>query len=629
VTVSAIYRQYELHWSQWEQALSCWDSDLLTTTADAQGRFVLGNLPAQATVTLDVSAPGFEKVVRCQVPAASDSVHIYLNQPASLSGKVVYQGKPVPGAEVNARDAKPVKTGPDGAFTIEGLGPGQKELAATSKEQGLVGGHPAALLLKAGEHRTGLVVELQRAATITGKCVDAKSGEPFANAEVWERSPTPLGASNSSAVSAADGSYSLQALPGEVELFCQGQWRRPPLYMVHNQEQRFRLEPGQTVKAQDFAIEVQPTIHGQVLLPDGTPAAGVQIGTIAHVDYQVAPADFFALRTDEHGQFALQVLQLSRCGPPYGLIARDQERDLAAMQFVTEAGKPVTIYLQPGAWLLSKVATPNGTPVPGWPVELKLGNTSDGVCHIPGACSDEKGDLRLGPLPPGVDVKVLLGEQLACFQVNKQTLDELPYSLKPGEQRRIEPLVAEPAGRTVRGWVGDAEQHPLAGALVFGDHAACPVTTDAQGRFELSGLPVRGKVRVVAIHPTEPLFAGVNLEPDGSVEPGLVPVPPCSVIMRVKQPDGTPLGTVQSGESGMSGVTTISDELNNRLRRCGWNYYGFNDEQGNLRMDGLIAGLSYQIWVNDRYDKVGYKELGFYVEPGQTVDLGEVKLDAR
>ena len=46
-------------------------------------------------------------------------------------------------------------------------------------------------------------------------------------------------------------------------------------------------------------------------------------------------------------------------------------------------------------------------------------------------------------------------------------------------------------------------------------------------------------------------------------------------------------------------------------------------------MDGLIAGLSYQIWVNDRYDKFGYKELGFHVEPGQTVDLGEVKLDAR
>jgi len=229
-----------------------------------------------------------------------------------------------------------------------------------------------------------------------------------------------------------------------------------------------------------------------------------------------------------------------------------------------------------------------------------------------------------------VALKVRLADHRAHLHVNKQLLDQLSFALKVGEHRPMDDVIVEPQGRTLRGWVGDPQQRPLAGALVVGEKSPWPVVTDAQGRFELSGLPLQGKSRVIAMHPTEPLFAGINVEPDGSVEPGLVLLPLARLTMHVKKPDGTPLGTAQSGESGMTSLHMLSDELSRRLSIAGaTGNYGFSDDQGVLHMDGLVAGLSYEIWVMDRYDKFGQKTVGFYVEPGKDVDLGDVTLDAQ
>ncbi|MCE5241234.1 carboxypeptidase-like regulatory domain-containing protein [bacterium] len=629
VRLGTLIRRYELHWSEYGRKLCCGDESPLATTTDAHGRFALGNLPDGAQAALVVRAPGYAETARRQIPAGASDVHICLLAPASISGHVLWQGRPIADALVTAEGAEAVTTGPDGAFTFPNVAPGTRDLSARADARGLIGVSDAPVRVSPGQSVTGVVLNVQQAAIIKGRCVEAKTKRPYAGARVWDRSLTPGGVFYDNAVSAADGTYSLKAVPGESEVVCNTEWREPPLYGVAKSVQQLHLAAGQTGQAPDILIEVEPTVQGQALLPDGTPAAGIQVGTISRIDYGVAPAEFYCARTDAQGHFALQVIAGSTSlGPPWGIVVRDAARDLAAMPFPTSADKPLTVQLQPGAWLETKVVTPVGAPVPGWPVELKCG--TEHTCAIPGACSAADGTLRLGPLPAGVALRVRLADHLAHLWVNKTTWDEASFTLKAGEHRQLEPLVVEPQGRTVRGWVGDAAQHPQAGALVVGEKCPWPVVTDAQGRFELSGLPLQGKARVIAMHPTQPLFAGVSLEPDGSVEPGLVLLPPATMTVRVKQPDGTPLNTAQCGESGMESVHLISDELACRLSAAGASgSYGFSTEGGVLRLEGLVSGLSYKIWVIDRNRKFNSQELGFYVEPGQDVDLGEVTLSAK
>ncbi len=628
VGVVKLSRREELHWSEYQRTLVCGDNGPLETTTDAQGRFTLGNLPTGARVTLRASATGFAPGVRAQVPAGATEVRLYVARPASLAGQVMYQGRPVPGAVVSGAGDRPVTTGPDGSFILARLAAWCGHLTARATAQGLLGLSAAPLHVSAGEQVQGVVLELQQAATITGKCVATGTGRPFAGAYVWDRSLAPGGVYYDHAVSAADGTYRLQALPGETEIICNGEWREPPLYLVTNDRQQLRLAPGAVATARDIAIEAQPTVRGQVLLPDGTPAVGVEIGSTARIDYGVAPADFFSERTDAEGRFALQIVTMRVLGPPWGIVARDAARDLAALAFLDDTDKPLTIRLQPGAWLLSRVVTPRGEPVTGWPVELKVGEGR--TCAIPGAWSDDQGALRIGPLPAGVAFHVRLAEHLEHLAVKQQLPEDMTHTLRAGEQRKTESLVIEPKGRTVRGWVGDAAQAPVAGALVVADRVPYPVATDAEGCFELSGLALHGKVRVVAMHPAEPLFAGTSLEPDGSIEPDLVPVPLSRLTIRVRKPDGTPLVTAASGESGLSTIRLVSDELERRLGAAGGGEnYSFSDDQGVLRMDGLIGGLSYEIWVMDRYGKFATRNLSFWVEPGHDVDLGEVTLAAK
>ncbi|MEN6547068.1 MAG: carboxypeptidase-like regulatory domain-containing protein [Armatimonadia bacterium] len=627
VYVSQVKRVQDLHWSRYERTLYLRDGSPCTATTDAQGHFVVGNLPLDASVAVVASAPGYATNGEAQVRAQADDVHLYLQPEGSISGRVAYQGRPVPGASVSGAGANPIRTEKDGSFRIGDLNPGRRQLYVGPTVDGLIGAMPEPIWLRPGERVDGIVIELHQAVTIRGKCVDVRTGRPFAGAVVWGHNPV-LGGGSDVATTAADGTFSQSLPPGEIEVFCISNWRQPPFYFVSNTTQRFRLEPGEAAQARDFAVEVQPTVQGQVLLPDGGAAVGVEIGTLSRTDYGVGSTDFFCTRTDQTGHFSLQVWQRGGLGPPFGIIARDRDRDLAGIAFVTDPGKPVTVSLQSGAWLMSKIVTPRGEPVAGWDVDLVVSNGGSGVCAIPGGRSTQDGSLRVGPLPSGLAMSIRFPGTGSDLLVNKEVVDNLSLTLRPGEVKQTDALVIEPRGRTLRGWVGDAQQRPLPGAIVVVENAPYLVYSDAQGRFEVSGLPLRGKVRVVALHPTETLFAGANVEPDGTVEPGLVPVPPANVVLHVRRPNGTPCPTAQATDTGLSSLYRLSAELGNRLGPCGRRDSNFSDSDGTVVVKALVPGLSYNLWVTDRYEQFAPKTVGFYLTPGQELGL-DVTLDAR
>lgn len=627
VHLVTLNRPLQFHWSHYKEALHGGDHEAFSAVSDAAGHFSLGNLPAGARLCLSVEAPGFARTLVSQLASGRDDVHLWLPPAARLSGLVVFAGQPVAGAWVLCHGTPhSVTSGADGSFAFEGLAPGQVKLSAELGEPALVGEYPEPLRLQRGEQKGGVVLELQRAATVTGRCLEARSGRPLAGVFLFAGSDSPASTYYSYTHSAADGTYRLRLVPGPGRVVCNGRFEHQPLYRAAQNVRAVSLQPGETQAGADLALTVEPAVQGQVLLPDGTPAAGVEVGTIARVDFGAASDAVFCARSDAGGHFALQLL--ARQSGSWGVLLRDQARGLAAMPFVKKAEEPLTVQLQPAAWLLTRVTTPEGQPVAGWPVEVRLGLLTGHACRVAGGTSDAEGRVRLGPLPAGVEAKLLLPEHLTPLWANAQDFEETFLKLTPGEERQVPPLLVRPQGRTLRGWVGDTAQRPLPGALVVADRAPFAAVSDARGRFELTGLALQGKVRVVAMHPSEPLFAGINIDPDGTVEPGLVPVPLRCTRMCVKGPDGKPV-RAQCGESGIYRVLTLADELTTRLSACGGGNYYFADAQGLLRMDALIAGLPYEIWVTDLHHELATRELGFYVEADRDVDLGEVILPAR
>jgi protocatechuate 3,4-dioxygenase beta subunit len=217
------------------------------TRSDAKGRFSApGLLPADYEIRavkagyLAATLPRIPASVR---PAASAS--IALVPAASIAGKVVdAQGKPVAGASVSLEPARSgrgrfaggggfaafrgaraelsTRTGPDGAFRLEGLAAIPSGVPLTASHTGFAPAERPGITLKAGQALTGIVLVLPAGLSVKGRVVDDAS-QPVAGAAVRVspsegRGPGRFfrraggGASPPNAVTAADGSFTVTGL---------------------------------------------------------------------------------------------------------------------------------------------------------------------------------------------------------------------------------------------------------------------------------------------------------------------------------------------------------------------------------------------------------------------------------
>jgi hypothetical protein len=124
---------------------------------------------------------------------------------ASVQGRVLRRGSPVSGARVTLRagDIRTVLSNGEGAFSLEGIAPGEAWLSAALDEEAspLLG----PLILAPGEARTGLSLELQVSAAVAGRVVDSQSRAAIPGARVVS--------SGGQATTDHDGRFSLHALP--------------------------------------------------------------------------------------------------------------------------------------------------------------------------------------------------------------------------------------------------------------------------------------------------------------------------------------------------------------------------------------------------------------------------------
>lgn len=334
----------------------------VTGTTGPDGRFRFDGASERGN-RLRVEAPGQAVVELAGLRAGALRQPVRLQRGRSVEGLVLRPDqKPAAGALVRLEGAvtlRWVEAGANGAFRLDGLpqGPAGSLVA----EAGAVGRARAALPAS-GPAR----LVLAPSATLRGRALDSRSGQPVAGVRVGVTGP----GGHAFARSAADGRFELRGLaPGRSRLTADepryAPWTLPEL----------DVPPGGTV-VRDLPLVPAAVLSGRVVDENGLPVAdasgflrrgGAQAGPLAFLRGGEGEPDF---RTGPDGRF-----EAARLGPGsnLGLQVRHpdfEERALGGLELKPgRVNAPLEIVLRRGLGLRGIVKDARG-PVPD--AELRL-----------------------------------------------------------------------------------------------------------------------------------------------------------------------------------------------------------------------------------------------------------------
>ncbi len=342
-------------------------------------------------------------------------------------------------------------------------------------------------------------------------------------------------------------------------------------------------------------------LTGEVLDPDGRPAAGVAVGAVGEWLPTVSLGNLYSTFTDEAGLFRLWLTTAS--GRPFrqglAIWAHDHRRDLMGVAVIGREppDDPVQVRLAPAAYVRTRVADLEDRPVAGFQTNL----VTPMWVLVNGPQTGTDGTLVVGPLPPAIRLRLQPEDDVAHLVLDMPWRDDGAgyITLDPGETRELPALVADPDGLSVEGIVEDTQGRPVAGAKVAAHLPVTPVNaamTDGSGIFELDRLAVRHDVWLIASHPTEPLYAMQKVDPEGPGPVRIVLRPPVPAGGFLATADGRPLGQVK-----------VRPERKVMRRGGGaamvWNAAWIphpepvtSDEDGVWAIDGLVAGAPYLVF---------------------------------
>jgi hypothetical protein len=259
----------------------------------------------------------------------------------------------------------------------------------------------------------------------------------------------------------------------------------------------------------------------------------------------------------------------------------------------------LTITLQPAATVTVPVTDPEGRPLEGfgadvsYPLGERYGWTGQSAAQ-----SDDKGMIRLNCLPVDIGLRVSPDETMRRLMVT-DGFGQQELSLKAGEERVLPPVVVNPKGRSLNVFVGSEDGQPVKGAQVWAPGFTEPAVTDEQGKVTLTKLPLKGKVALMAAHPTEQWYALESVDPDAGVWPGLIVKPLGTATgVLVTKGEGKPLGVVQVMAQPGREWWQLGYQIQQRLGLASsMNQRVPTDADGRWRLSSLIPGVTYQLIV--------------------------------
>jgi RNA polymerase sigma factor (sigma-70 family) len=198
--------------------------------------------------------------------------------------------------------------------------------------------------------------------------------------------------------------------------------------------------------------------------------------------------------------------------------------------------------------------------------------------------------------------------------------------INPGpKDARLKVHIRLDPGRTVRGRVVGPDGRPLAGARAIGVQATNEErpTTFRSDRFTAHALTPDRPREMVFVHPEKKLAGTITVRV-GDREPVVTLRPWAVLVGRVLNPDGTPAVNASVTFQFTDG---IADELiRQKIYRDSQWVAARTDRAGRFRLEGMFPGQEVGVSAHAPGLRFGSGSRPVIPKPGETVDLGAIKL---
>jgi len=475
----------------------------LTTQTDDKGHFQFDNFAADVSSDFLVEAPGWSSVYKYTThwlkaygfKTGRTDIRLVLPKEIPVQGRIIdaETGQPVAGAHVvikpdNVREHKnpycPHRTVSEsnGKFYFKGIPPGKNSINVSVADEttGLVDKR-IKVDIQADKDSKDIIVELDKGGLIEITARKEGTNKPASDIPIyfWQAEQDEKSNFYKDAITDKDGKLRIWAPPGECAFEA-----RYDRNFFQTYEDQIHVIKGQTAKS-ELIFDSTPSVSGFVLDQTNQSVSGVLV--------MANPVGEQGI-TDKAGRFEVRY---SPSEPLERLIARDLTRNLAAIVEVKNDAKPIQITLKPALSIVGRITDPNSVGIPAARLELTLNVPGWFTYFGPEILTDFMGQYKIKALP-------LLQEGFGYrISVNSSGYGNKNYERtsitgKPGTTTQIKPLVLQPADLSISGSVIDAEDKPVAGAVIFMRGKNQPIrraVTDSSGGFIIKRV-CKGPLRI-------------------------------------------------------------------------------------------------------------------------------------
>jgi len=501
--------------------------ELFTSTTNIEGKFKFTRIPAEATAEFIMKKDGRATVGTYKSTGSADQKLIFaagqtdikLVSPveSKIEGIVVQKdtGKPVSGMQLMARSEqgipyfrqKPFVSNEDGKFSINALASGRYTLGPLQSREGLADwiAEPVEVITETGKTKSGVKVELSKGGLLEVVITEAVSKQPVEQARVSIRQQAS--GNSFGALSDEDGIARIRLMPGEYQM--SGVYKQG--YSRESRQETITIEDGKTERI-EWQLTGQPKITGIVRDEKDKPIEGVKL--------KICPTGGQDVSSDSEGKFEVSWDPRSwgERETIFYLVARHEQRNLAAAVQIDEDAKELNVTLKPGVIFTGNVLDPEGKGIANARINTMLQGPRWGstIGSREPTMTDEEGKFEIRAIP--AEHKYNFYTSAEGYGENRG--EEIDTDDAVDNRLDVGTITLAVANLSVSGVVVDDEDKPVAGVRLSCDGDDQPsrsTQTDTDGKFILENV-CSGKMRISANKSGTPRLNGYIETEGGSTD---------------------------------------------------------------------------------------------------------------